>query len=245
MSKHVYNVHTNPKTVEIALRHGIKLCIPETNTVTMQLPENYICPDVSGVRIGYEDVNTKTLISNIKGDEDASLLKRYIDLGLVQEIHLNQLDKNNNLTSTNHYFFVYEIDSSSKYKPTSLDGGPGYGIPINGHYKCQYEILLASDNYTRRMLFTAESTNIPMCEWINEFIETIEILKDYVNDDSSDADESMKEYADQFYMLNGQLYYTMFDAVGNPIDVELDASEFKANIVSIRQISCKFVNHDK
>lgn len=172
-NKHNYSVHTNTKTKILAKANNIDLCMPDTNSVTISLPENVIYPDISGIRIGYEDVNTKKLISNIKDDEDASQLKKYIELGLVKTLCLNQLNKDHKLTTTEHYFFIYEIDESPKYKPTTLKGGPGFGMPINGYYKCTYEVLLADNEHTRRMLFTTKSINIPMCDWITEFVETL------------------------------------------------------------------------
>lgn len=249
-NKHKYSVHTNARTKILAKANNIDLCMPDTNSVTISLPENVIYPDVSDIRIGYEDVNTKELISNIKGDDDASQLKKYIELGLVKTLRLNQLNKDRKLTTTEHYFFIYEIDESPKYKPTTLEGGPGFGMPINGYYKCTYEVLLADDEHTRRMLFTTKSINIPMCDWIAEFIETIEDLKTIPREDIKEFDddiydESFKEYVDQFYVNNeNQLCYTMFDAVGNPIEVEFDVHEFKSIITSIRQIDCEFIDND-
>lgn len=250
-NKHKYSVHTNAKVKLLAKANHINLCMPDTNAVTIELPENIICPDITGVRIGYVDVNTGELISAIKGDDDKSQLKKYIELGLVKTLHLNQLTEDRaELKTTEHYFFIYEIDDSSKYKPTTLNGGPGYGMPINGYYKCTYEVLLADDEHTRRMIFTTNSVNIPMCDWITEFIETIEDLrsiprKDFKEFDADNYDESFKEYADQFYVNDdNQLCYTMFDTVGHPVEVEFNAQEFKSIISSIRQIDCEFVDKD-
>lgn len=250
-NKHKYSVHTNAKVKLLAKANHIDLCMPDTNAVTIELPENVICPDITGVRIGYVDVNTGELISAIKGDDDKSLLKKYIELGLVKTLHLNQLTEDRaEVKTTEHYFFIYEIDDSSKYKPTTLNGGPGYGMPINGYYKCTYEVLLADDEHTRRMIFTTNSVNIPMCDWITEFIETIEDLrsiprKNFKEFDADNYDESFKEYADQFYVNDdNQLCYTMFDTVGHPVEVEFNAQEFKSIIASIRQIDCEFVDKD-
>lgn len=247
-NKHTYSVHTNAKIKLLAKANNINLCMPDTNTVTISLPENVICPDITGIRIGHTDVNTGELISNIKGDDDATQLQKYIDLGLVKTLRLNQLNKDNKLTTTNHYFFIYEIDDSSKHKPTTLNGGPGYGMPTNGYYKCTYEVLLTNEEHTRRMIFTTNSVNIPMCEWITEFIDTIDELKRIPREDirkfNSDLyDNDFKEYTYQFYVNDdNQLCYTMFDPVGNPVEVEFDTQEFKSSITSIRQIECKFVN---
>ena len=41
---------------------------------------------------------------------DATQLQKYIDLGLVKTLRLNQLNKDNKLTTTNHYFFIYEFN---------------------------------------------------------------------------------------------------------------------------------------
>ena len=251
-NKHKYSVHTNAKVKLRAKINHIDLCMPDTNAVTIALPERVICPDITGIRIGYVDVNTGELISNIKGDDDATQLKKYIELGLVKTLCLNQLTADRaELKTTEHYFFIYEVDDSSKYQPTTLNGGPGFGMPINGYYKCTYEVLLADDEHTRRMIFTTNSVNIPMCDWITEFIDTIEDLKniprkDIKEFDSDKYDDDFKEYVDQFY-VNGdnQLCYTMFDAVGNPVEVEFDPQEFKSIISSIRQINCKFVDNDK
>ena len=88
-NKHTYSVHTNAKIKLLAKANNINLCMPDTNTVTISLPENVICPDITGIRIGHTDVNTGELISNIKGDDDATQLQKYIDLGLVKTLRLN------------------------------------------------------------------------------------------------------------------------------------------------------------
>ena len=87
-----------------------------------------------------------------------------------------------------------------------------------------------------------------MCEWITEFINTIDELKSSPREDirkfTSDLyDDDFKEYTYQFYVNDdNQLCYTMFDPVGNPVEVEFDTQEFKSSITSIRQIECKFVD---
>lgn len=224
----------------IAEKENIKLCLPVTNSTQTSYRDHAI-PDVVGVRIGYVDKNTDKLVSLIKDDDDGEKLRHYIDSGLVTTKMLTQMTEFNELKHVPHYFIIYDVVESSKFRNTYLECGPGDGIPINGHYACEYEILLGSEEYTRRMIFKTNSVNIPMCEWLESFLEE---LFDSVEDDEFE-DEEM---AAQFYKKdseydNEEVYcFTMFDEVGMPLEIEFNESEFKSMLLSIRQISCNFVD---
>lgn len=206
------------------------LCVPDVNNTTF---DDKCVPDVVGVCIGNVNVETDKLESNIKGDEDASKLRGYIDNGLVVTKVLSQLSEKE-LKNVPHYFMIYNVVGSSKYEQTYTEDTCGYGMPVDGHYKCRYEVLLGSDKYTRRMVFEEESVNVSMYDWLTSLMDTIENGID-------ERDEDIMQY---FKECGDDVCFTMFDEIGAEVTVEFDRCEFESMIVSVRQLSCEFV-HDE
>lgn len=221
--KKEFSVRLAEEIVMRAKDAGIDLCVPVENKMTLDVKDNCI-PDVSGICIGKVNKDTDKLESNIKDDEDAEKLRAYIDNGLVVTKIFSQMP---------HYFMVYNVMESSKQRETYTESSVGFGMPINGHYECEYEVLLGSEEYTRRMVFKESSVNISMYDWLNSLMDNIE----------EGLEEEDEEIMKHFYKsFDGEAYFTMFDEVGLTAEVEFERNEFESMIVGIRQLSCEFVD---
>jgi len=185
--------------------------------------------------VGKVDVNTGKLVSNLD-KEGTALLEKYIENEIVVTKTFSQMNKEyTNLVNVPHYFVIYNVLESSANRPTYTGDSCGVGYPIDGHYEIEYEILLGSEDYTRRMVVKTSSVNIPLWELFHDLIEHIE-------ENAEDEDE----IANQFYTNeDDEICFTMFDSIGNPTEIVLDADEFGAMIVGFRQLSCTFVEDNE
>lgn len=233
--KREFNVHVANEIVSEAEKAGIKLVMPVKNSVEMQIKDTAI-PDRTGICIGKGD--NENMESYIKNDDSCEELKKYIELGLVEtKIFCQRID--DKLCDVPHYFFMYEVDESLANRPTHTEDSCGVGTPITGHYDCEYEILLGSEEYTRRMLFKTSSVNISMYEWIKDLEDQLYDLDDAEDEIKSQFFKAENEESEETWM------FTMFDNVGLQTDVEVDTDEFLSMIVGIRQLSCTFVDSEK
>lgn len=225
-----------PEEVVVRARlAGIELCLPIENKMTIEVKDDCL-PDVSGVCIGHVDRNTDKLVSNIKDDEDAVKLRAYIDKDLVVTKIFSQMTDNKELKNVPYYFMVYNVLESSSNRATHTESSVGYGVPMGGHYECEYEILLGNEDYTRRMVFKESSVNISMYDWLTSLMDTIE-------DGIEVKDESIMQHFYESY--DGEVCYTMFDNVGMATECEFDRDEFESNIVGVRQLSCEFIDDEE
>lgn len=189
--------------------------------------------DTIGLCIGCVDKDTDTLKSNIKDDDDASKLRAYIDAGIVTTKIFCQRAANNELKNVPHYFIIFDVMESSKQEPTYTESSCGNGTPLNGYYKCRYEVLLGSEEYTRRMVFETESVNISMYSWLSD-------LMDMIQDGIDERDEDIMQHFNEGE--DGEVYFTMYDEIGSGVEIEYDNDEFESMIVGVRQLSCDFVD---
>ena len=236
MEKREFKVHVAPDTILAAKSAGIKLVVPETNTIIVEVNSTAI-PDRTGIYVGKGEGDS--MESNIVNDDDCRRLSRYIEFGLVEtKVFCQRID--NELCNVPHYFFMYEIDDSLANRPTYTEDHCGEGTPITGHYECEYEILLASEEYTRRMLFKTSSVNISMYEWLKDLESELEDL-DEADDEIKEQFIKLKDDDDDDFEEDDWVF-TMFDNVGLATDVPFEIDTFLSMIVSVRQLSCKFVD---
>lgn len=211
---------------------GITICCPEETEVTMDLHEN-CTPDVHGVCIGHVDKDTDALVSNIKGDESAEQLRSYIEAGLLTTKVFCQIpDGTKELKNVPYYFLVYDVVESSIQKATYTENSAGNGTPLNGHYECEYEILLGVDEYTRRMVFKQKTVNVSMYDWLQNLVDDLESDNEYIGEHFYKDEED-------------NVCYTMFDEVGMSTAVEFNPDEFASMIVSVRQLSCEMIDDEE
>ena len=218
----------------------VMLVVPKTNTATLtrKSTDNAI-PDRIGVCIGRKNYDG-ALVSNIKNDTDCAILKAYIDNKLVTKKFFTQMIHDELHDDITRYYVVYDVNESSRNRPTYDETSCGYGMPINGYYKCEYELLLTSgDGYTRRMVVTVNNKNTGMYDFITELEDQIACL--------DNADETLRNCffkapdPDEEDDDTPIWQFTMFDNIGRPVSFRVNTREFLSMIASIRQLSCEFV----
>ena len=132
------------------------------------------------------------------------------------------------------YFVPYDIQESSKNKPTVTDEFPENAYLTEGYYECEYELLLTCGEATRRLVIPQRTVNVPMISLLSNIEDEIrEILDGFPDEDNDFAD--VLELVDEHYEIK------MFDDYGIPANIEINhADDFVNMIVSARQIKCEF-----
>lgn len=132
------------------------------------------------------------------------------------------------------YYVPYDIQESSKNRPTVTDEFPEGGYLTEGYYECEYELLLTCGEATRRLVIPQRTVNAPMVSLLSNIEdEIIDILDGFPDEDNDFAD--VLELVDEHYEIK------MFDDCGIPVNIEINhAADFVNMIVSARQIKCEF-----
>lgn len=200
-------------------------------------------PDTYCVCIGRMDTKDGSLESYIKKDSENGntvefdKIKNAIEL--LEKKHEIFVFDTCGSKKVIDYYVPYDIEESSKNRPTIVDNHVDNEYVSNGHYKAEYELLLTCDEATRRIIIKHNSVNIPMVE----FLEDIENEVEDVLDNDYDEDNEFAKILDS---QDGYYTVAMFDEYGAVYDVEIDhPSDFVAMIVSVRQIKCEFIEKDE
>lgn len=232
-----YKVSLFPEHVKIIKENGLPFIFPVDMEIIYPLKDDAV-PEVYGKCMGYMDPINKEYASYFKNDKNAEILKKYIELGIMMEKYENVIDQNNDKSQMSRFYLMYKVNESSKYTPTYTELGPQAGTSILDDvvFVSKFEVLIAEDNLSRRFVFKQRSSNIPMFEWLDELKDNLESLewKEFDN-------ISIDGMSSQFYEENQEIYFTMFNEVGRPIEVNFDRNEFVSMIKSVRQISCELV----
>ena len=132
------------------------------------------------------------------------------------------------------YYMPYDIQESSKNKPTVTDEFPENAYLTEGYYECEYELLLTCGEATRRLVIPQRTVNVPMISLLSNIEDEImDILDGFPDEDNDFAD--VLELVDEHYEIK------MFDDCGIPVNIEINhAADFVNMIVSARQIKCEF-----
>ena len=195
-------------------------------------------PDIYAERIGRKNVDTGEFESFFKIDnkngntvefdrfrENATLLeKEHIVFSREMREEKNVID----------YYVPYDIQESSKNRPTVTDEFPDSGCLTEGYYECEYELILTCGEATRRLVIPQRTVNVPMISLLSNIEDEIrDILDGFPDEDNDFAD--VLELVDEHYEIK------MFDDFGIPVNIEIDhADDFVNMIVSSRQIKCEF-----
>ena len=195
-------------------------------------------PDIYASIIGRQNVDTGEFESFFKVDtekgntaefdrfrENVTLLEKdraVIDMETFEEGHV--ID----------YYVPYDIQESSKNRPTVTDEFPESGHLSEGYYECEYELLLTCGEATRRLVIPQRTVNVPMISLLSNIEDEIrDILDGFPDEDNDFAD--VLELVDEHYEIK------MFDDYGIPANIEINhADDFVNMIVSARQIKCEF-----
>lgn len=198
-----------------------------------------IFPDTYGKCIGRYDKTTNKYESFFTRDEEAGNTK-YFDLYRekcnLYEKHRTVFNREDfSEKQVIDYYVMYDVQESSKNRPTIIEDHVDHSYCVNGDYKCEYELLFACDGAVRRIIFPFTSNNIPMYEIISDLEEMVEEAFE------GEADESNPFY-NTFTNCDDYCEVTMFDEIGTNCDIEVEnPDDFMAMLVSIRLISCEFI----
>lgn len=200
-------------------------------------------PDTYCICIGRMDAKTGNLESYIKKDSENGDTVEFDKIRntteLLEKKHEIFIFDNGGSKKVIDYYVPYDIEESSKNKPTIIDNHVDNEYVSNGYYEAEYELLLTCDEATRRVVIKHNSVNIPMIKFLEDIKDEVEEVLD------NDYDED-NEFAKILDSQDGFYTIAMFDEYGAVYDVEIDyPSAFAAMIVSVRQIKCEFIEKDE
>lgn len=197
-----------------------------------------VIPDSYGKCIGRYCINDDTYESFFKKDCEANNTL-YFDIykGACKNIRENRhsiLIKDYEEKEVIDYFVMYDIAESTKNFPTEIENYISRGFYMNGYHKCKYELLFAADGLTSRIVIEYKTNNIPMYDFITSLEDDItDILEDDFDEDNI------------FYGIIKNSEIMMFDEFGRGNNIEIESAEdLTAMLVSVRMLSCEFVEEN-
>lgn len=195
-------------------------------------------PDIYASIIGRKNVDTGEFESFFKVDAEKGNTVEFDrfreNVTLLEKEHtvfsLETIEEKNVID----YYVPYDIQESSKNRPTVTDEFPENAYLTEGYYECEYELLLTCGEATRRLVIPQRTVNVPMISLLSNIEdEIIDILDGFPDEDNDFAD--VLELVDEHYEIK------MFDDFGIPVNIEINhAADFVNMIVSARQIKCEF-----
>lgn len=200
-----------------------------------------VFPDVHGECIGRYDKSTEKFESFFKKDKENGntyYFDQYRKKCNLIEKHRNVINRlDHKEKQVIDYYVPYDIKESSKNRPTEIEDHVDTGICLNGHYKCEYELLFACEGDTRRVVIPHTSVNIPMYDFIGDLEDEVEEVLNKEADESNPFLSVLSECDDYFEVI-------MFDEVGMNSNVTIErASELISMLISIRLLSCEFIKN--
>lgn len=199
-------------------------------------------PDIYADRIGRKNVDTGEFESFFKVDaekDNTAEFDRFLDNVTLLERECAVFDMET--FEEEHvidYFVPYDIQESSKNRPTVTDEFPENAYLTEGYYECEYELLLTCGEATRRLVIPQRTVNVPMISLLSNIEDEIrDILYGCPDDDNNFAD--VLELVGEHYEIK------MFDDYGIPVNIEINhADDFVNMIVSARQIKCEYSENE-
>ena len=210
-----------------------------------------VFPDVHGECIGRYDKSTEKFESFFKKDKENGntyYFDQYRKKCNLIEKHRNVINRlDHKEKQVIDYYVPYDIKESSKNRPTEIEDHVDTGICLNGHYKCEYELLFACEGDTRRVVIPHTSVNIPMYDFIGDLEDEVE--EGYITEEQLDV--LLKKQGSAYAIFLSVLsecddYFEviMFDEVGMNSNVTIErASELISMLISIRLLSCEFIEN--
>lgn len=195
-------------------------------------------PDIYAERIGRKNVETGEFESFFKVDAENGNTAQFDrfreNVTLLKKEHTvfsrETLEEKNVID----YYVPYDIQESSKNKPTVTDEFPESGYLIDGYYECEYELLLTCGDGTRRIVISQRTVNVPM-------ISLLENIEDEIRDILDGFPDEDNNFADVLELVDEHCEIKMFDEYGIPANIEIyHADDFVNMIVSARQIKCEY-----
>ena len=195
-------------------------------------------PDVYADRIGRKNIDTGEFESFFKVDNEngntAEFDRFRENVTLFENEHTVFSRETLEEKNVVDYYVPYDIQESSKNKPTVTDEFPESGYLIDGYYECEYELLLTCGDGSRRLVVSQRTVNVPMISLLSNIEDEIRDILDGFPDEENNFTDVL-ELVDEHYEIK------MFDEYGIPGNIEINhADEFVNMIVSARQIKCEY-----
>lgn len=194
-------------------------------------------PDIYADRIGRKDVDTGEIESFFKVDNKNGNTVEFDrfreNVTLLEKEHIVFSRETREGKNVIDYYVPYNIQESSKNRPTVTDEFPENAYLAEGYYECEYELLLTCGEATRRLVIPQRTVNVSMISLLSSIEDEIrDILDGFPDEDNDFAD--VLELVDEHYEIK------MFDEYGIPANIEINhAGDFVNMIVSARQIKCE------
>jgi hypothetical protein len=195
-------------------------------------------PDIYADRIGRKNVETGEFESFFKVDNKNGNTVEFDrfreNVTLLEKEHTVFSRETREEKNVIDYYVPYDIQESSKNRPTVTNEFPESGYLTEGYYECEYELILTCGEATRRLVIPQRTVNVPMISLLSNIEdEIIAILDGFPDEDNNFAD--VLELMDDHYEIK------MFDDYGIPANIEINhADDFVNMIVSARQVKCEF-----
>lgn len=195
-------------------------------------------PDIYASIIGRKNVDTGEFESFFKVDAEKGNTAEFDrfreNVTLLEKEHTVFSRETIEDKNVIDYYVPYDIQESSKNRPTVTDEFPENAYLTEGYYECEYELLLTCGEATRRLVIPQRTVNVPMVSLLSNIEDEIrDILDGFPDEDNDFAD--VLELVDEHYEIK------MIDDFGIPVNIKINhAADFVNMIVSARQIKCEF-----
>lgn len=195
-------------------------------------------PDIYADRIGRKNVDTGEFESFFKVDSENGDTKEFDrfreNVTLLEKEHTVFSRETREEKNVIDYYVPYDIQESSKNRPTVTDEFPENAILVDGYYECEYELLLTCGDGTRRIVISQRTVNVPMISLLSNIEDEIRDILDGFPDEENNFTDVL-ESVDEHYEIK------MFDEYGIPANIEINhVGDFVNMIVSARQIKCEY-----
>lgn len=212
-------------------------------------------PDMYALYIGYKDVETGKLESNLSIDTNNNSIVEFNKVvSLYDKGKLTLLEREMWYKGKKKivYYVPYDIQESSKNIETEVGNHIERNEYIsNGSYKCAYELLLTCNDATRRFVISFSTHQMSMVSLLEVLEDEIESLFDLLEEEKEDeevyGDANVDEngYLKGIVKLNreaGSMLVGMFNSYSELQNVEIESStDFLDMIVSILQLKCEYI----
>lgn len=223
-----------------------KLGIDAPKEFIFASPDNAI-PDTCGYIIGRYNIETDTYDSFFTKDgknNNIAIFNRCKENCKVYKKRATICTSYKKTKDVINYYLIYNVEKSSRNKPTEADPLVDSNICCNGYYECEYELIFAKEGYSRTIVLKDKTNNNPMYDFINSLEDEInKVLAEEANDTNlfyHVLKQNECSYMDDEYKFQ----LLMFDRIANITYVDIEkASDLLDMLVSARLLSSKFIEN--
>ena len=139
-------------------------------------------PDIYAERIGRKNVDTGEFKSFFKVDNKNGNTVEFDrfreNVTLLEKEHIVFSRETREEKNVIDYYVPYDIQESSKNRPTVTDEFPDSGCLTEGYYECEYELILTCGEATRRLVIPQRTVNVPMISLLSNIEDEIRDILD-------------------------------------------------------------------